>query len=100
MLDAMGRFFMDGYIADVVLAVMFVEVLLLLWYSRRKPAQFATKAVMFALLPGAFLALSLKAALIQAGWWWIALALIVALVSHIVDMRNRFLSRVTPSSTP
>lgn len=92
-MDAASIFFSGGRIADVVLGVMLVEGLLLLWLSRRPHLRLSAASITLALLPGFFLALALRAALVHADWSWIALALIGALASHLADMRLRFQTR-------
>lgn len=96
-MDLVSAFFLDGSITYLVLAVMLVEALVLLTLSRRSSAHFSAASIASALLPGFFLALALRAALIHAEWFWIALALIGALITHLVDMRMRLQSHVASS---
>jgi hypothetical protein len=96
-MDAIGAFFLGGGIADVVLVVMVFEALLLLALSRRSTSRISAASILSALLPGLFLVLALRAALVRADWFWIALALIGALITHLIDMRLRFQSRTTSS---
>lgn len=92
-MDVISTLFVGSRIADIVLAVMVVEAVLLLWLSRRPQSSLSAASIISALLPGFFLALALRAALIRAEWFWIALALIGALVTHLIDMRMRFQAR-------
>lgn len=96
-MDVISTFFLDGRIAYLVLAVMLVEALLLMWLSRRSNSHFSIASIASALLPGFFLALALLVALTRGAWFWIALALIGALITHLIDMRMRFQSRNAPS---
>ena len=96
-MEAIRAFFIDGSIADLVLAVMLIEAAVLLAFSRRGTSRLSAASIMSALLPGFFLALALRAAFVRAGWLWIALALIGALITHLVDMRMRFQSRPVTS---
>ncbi len=96
-MDVISAFFLDGSIADLVLAVMAVEAAMLIALSRRSALTLSVASIMSALLPGFFLALALRAALVRAEWFWIALALVVALLTHIIDMRMRFQPRVSAS---
>ena len=89
-MDFFSKLFVDGRIADIVLVVMVAEAFALSWYSRQHVGAPTIKAILLALLPGGFLALALRAALVQAEWFWIALALVGALFTHAADMRQRF----------
>jgi hypothetical protein len=42
------------------------------------------------LLPGIFLLVALRVALAGAAWPWVPLALIAALVAHLLDLRQRW----------
>ena len=99
MIDSFALFFLDGRIADVVLLVMVIEAFALSWYSVRRVGAPSIKSLIFALLPGAFLALALKVALTQLSWIWIAAALLCALATHCVDMRARFAARALTPNT-
>ena len=96
-MDAITTLFVDGKIADLVLAVMVVEALVLVALSRRTQSSLSATSIVSALLPGFFLALALRAALVHAEWFWIALALFGALITHLIDMRMRFQSRAVSS---
>ena len=96
-MDVISTFFLDGRIAYLVLAVMLVEALLLMWLSRRSTSHFSAASIASALLPGFFLALALLVALTRGAWFLTALALIGALITHLIDMRMRFQSRTAPS---
>ena len=99
MMDVLSKLFLDGRIADIVLAVMVVEAFALSWYSRQRMGAPTVTTILLALLPGAFLALALRAALVHAQWFWMALALVGALVTHLMDMRRRFQHRTSSSVT-
>ena len=92
-MEAISTFFIDGRIADLVLAVMVVEAVLLVALSRRSASSISAVSIMSALFPGFFLVLALRAAFVHADWFWIALALIGALITHLIDMRMRFQPR-------
>ena len=96
-MQAISTFFVDGKIADLVLAVMLVEALVLVAISRRAQSTLSATSIVLALLPGFFLVLALRAALVHAQWFWIALALTGALITHLIDMRMRFQSRAALS---
>jgi hypothetical protein len=90
--------FRSGHIADIVLAVMVVEAFALRWFGRSPADRPTFKLIALALLPGCFLALALRAALTQAHWFWIAGALVGALLAHLADMRQRLQTRSMSSA--
>lgn len=92
-----SAFFLSEHIADLVLVVMAIEAAVLVWLSRRPHSKFSAFTVMSALLPGFFLALALRSALVRAEWFWIALVLMGALITHLIDMRLRLQSRAASS---
>ncbi len=94
-MDFVRELFLSGHVADIVLAVMLLEAFALSWYSRQTAGALTIKTILLALLPGCFLAVALRAALFRAEWFWIALALIGALLSHLADMRQRLQFRST-----
>lgn len=75
--------FTSGHAADLVLAVLALEALLLLRAGR--PAI----DVALLLLPGACMMLSLRAALVGASWPWIALPLAASFPVHLADLVRR-----------
>jgi hypothetical protein len=97
-MDALGALLANGRIADIVLAVMIAEAVALLLASRFGRIGMSCSQVAAALLPGFFIVLALRAALVQANWSWIALALLGALVAHLVDMRQRLRSPLPTTS--
>ena len=96
-MDAITTLFVDGKIAELVLAVMVVEALVLVALSRRAQSVPPATSIVFALVPGFFLVLALRAVFVHAQWFWIALGLTGALITHLIDMRMRFQSRAASS---
>jgi len=79
----MNALFASGHAVDIVLAVLALEaVLLIAW---RRPAL----AVLLALAPGVMMMLALRAALLSAPWYWVAIPLTVSLPLHLADLRHR-----------
>ncbi|MEL7198630.1 MAG: hypothetical protein AAGL10_09970 [Pseudomonadota bacterium] len=80
---AIGWLFDRGHAADIILAVLMVEALVLrtrCWEWRP----------IFALLgTAALIVLGLRAALVGAEWYWIALPLALSFPLHIADVRWR-----------
>ena len=79
----LAAFFASGHAADLVLAVLVLEALILLRAGR--PAI----DIALLLLPGACMMLSLRAALVGASWPWIALPLAASVPVHLADMLRR-----------
>lgn len=90
MIESMFR---SGRIADVVIAVMVLEALVFAVAARARPRTWSLGAMLAGLLPGLFLVLALKAALVQASPLWTAAALSVSLVAHLLDVRLRLSSK-------
>jgi hypothetical protein len=78
-----AAFFASGHAADVVLAVLGLEALLLLRAGR------APSEVVLLLLPAALMMGGLRAALVGAPWPWIALPLAASFPVHLADLRRR-----------
>jgi hypothetical protein len=76
-------YFTSGHAADLVLAVLALEALILLRTGR--PAI----DVALLLLPGACMMLSLRAALVGASWPSIALPLAASFPVHLADLLRR-----------
>ena len=79
----MEEFFNNGQAVDAVLAVMLVEAVALIARKR------SVRTVLLTITPGAAMMLALRAALIGAGWEWVALWLTVSLPLHLADLRHR-----------
>jgi hypothetical protein len=88
--DIMATLFTSGHIADVVLAVMLIEAVVLITVFNKNKRGIAPTRVIASLGAGVALVLALRAALTGAGWPWIALALSAALVAHLVDLYWRW----------
>jgi hypothetical protein len=79
----LASFFASGRAADLVLAVLAIEAVLLMRAGRR------AIDVALLLLPGACMMLALRAALVGADWPWIALALAASFPVHLADLFRR-----------
>ena len=80
----MITFFTSPHLIDLVMAVALLEAAILL--ALRALSRLAIARM---LLPGIFLLLALRAALAEAAWPWVPLALIAALVAHLFDLQGR-----------
>lgn len=76
------HFIMSGGVVVAIIAVMMIEALLLISHARRFPG------ILMGLAAGACLALALGAALQQRSWHSIAVCLILALVFHVLEIRQ------------
>ena len=94
-MDMIESLFRSGHIADVVMVVMALEALALGIAARARSRLWSLGAVLAGLLPGLFLVLALRAALVQASPLWIAAALSAALATHLLDMRLRLTANHT-----
>ena len=88
----MAAFFSNGHVADLVLAVLAAEAVLLLAWHCRTGQGLRPRAVLGLALPGVALVLALRFALTDAGWEWVALALVGAFAAHLFDLAVRLRS--------
>jgi hypothetical protein len=77
-------------IADIALMLMVLEAIVLPWWRRRTGNGPEVFDLLWNLASGGCLLLALRAALLKAGWPWIALALLAALAAHLADLRRRW----------
>jgi len=82
-------FFASGHAIDVILAVMCLEFVWLASRAGRGFRRARMVTLIFALAPGAFLALALRCALTGVAWPAIALLLVGSFPCHIADLRRR-----------
>ncbi len=80
--------FASGHAADVVLAVLAAEAC---WLRFAKG--WRVLAIAGLLGPAVLIVFGLRAALVGAAWWWIALPLAVSLPLHLMDLRSRLSDR-------
>lgn len=86
----MAEFFASGRIIDLVLAIVVVETLCLAAFRLRTGDGLPVAALVVNLLSGAALMLALRAALVQAGWIWVAVPLCASFVVHLGDLALRW----------
>ena len=89
----MDEFFASGRSIQLVLALIGVEaiVLMVLWRMRRCPLP--PLSTLLILAPGTCLLLAAHAAVVGASWAWISSLFLLALVIHLVDLRQRWQER-------
>ncbi|MEM7781045.1 MAG: hypothetical protein AAF697_11710 [Pseudomonadota bacterium] len=76
--------FASGHAADLVLAVLGVEAL---WLKLARGWSWIR--ILGLVGPAVFIVLALRAALVGAGWEWVALLLALSLPLHLMDLRGR-----------
>ncbi|MAK98128.1 MAG: hypothetical protein CL803_05590 [Citromicrobium sp.] len=79
----MEALFASGHAADIVLAVLAAEAVLL------RLRQWDISAILGLLGPAALIVLGLRAALVGAPWYWVSLPVALAFPLHLLDLRNR-----------
>ena len=85
----MAELFSSGRIIDVILVLMLIQGLALVWLYRRRGGSLTPTDYLFNVLPGAFLMLALRAALVDASWTWVAICLTGSLVTHWLELWRR-----------
>lgn len=92
----MAALFDSGAIADLIIAVMVIEGLVLIALRSRFP-NVRVADVVGMLAAGLFLVLALRATLTGAGWPWVAAFLTAAFAAHLFDLRRRLARRTAPA---
>lgn len=82
--------FEHGHAADVILGVLAIEAVWLRDWRR-----WSWRAIIGLLGPAALIVLGLRAALVGAEWWWVAVPLAASLPLHLMDLRSRLAATPT-----
>jgi hypothetical protein len=90
--DVMAELFASGRIIDLILGLVVVEVMALALWRRRFGKGPALGGLAANLASGGFLLLAVRAALVNAAWQWVALALLGSLLAHLADLYGRLRS--------
>ena len=85
----MAELFASGHIIDLILGLVVVEVMALALWRRRFGTGPALGGLAANLASGGFLLLAVRAALVDASWEWVALALLGSLLAHLADLYGR-----------
>jgi hypothetical protein len=80
----MADFFASGHAADLILGVLLIEAA---WLRLGRGWSWAALAGLLG--PAALIVLGLRAALVGADWWMVALPLAASLPLHLMDLRKR-----------
>lgn len=83
MMEWLAALFASGRAVEMVMAVMAAEAVLLVARGQR------LTSVLLLLLPGAFMLLGVRAALVGAPWWAVALPLTLSFPVHLLDLKRR-----------
>jgi len=84
----MRDFVLSGHAVDLVLVVMAIEFGVLVVLRKGRRARAAVD-LFFAFMPGVLLLLALRAALVEAGWPWIAVLIAGSFPFHLADLARR-----------
>jgi len=82
--------FTSGVLLDLLLAAVLVQGTALVAYAALTGRGVPPASLAATLASGWFLLLALRTALAGAWWGWTGLALIAALVAHLIDLRLRW----------
>jgi hypothetical protein len=91
--QAVAEFFAGARAIELVLLLIALEAigLIALWRFGRCPLQ--PRATLLILAPGSSLLLASHALLAGASWLWVSWLFLVALVLHLIDLRQRWQER-------
>jgi len=81
----------SGRVVDFILVLVVIEFVVLALHHRRSGRGIAPGAILPNLLAGAFLLLALRTAAGSGHAAWVALFLLLALVSHLADLKRRWM---------
>jgi multisubunit Na+/H+ antiporter MnhF subunit len=82
--------FHSGRIVDLILLLVLAEAMLLAWHHHLTGRGPPLRALVPNLLSGAALLVAVRLALVQSEWLWVAAALLLALLAHLADLRQRW----------
>ncbi len=86
----MVEFFASGRIIDLILGLVVIEGAALALWRRRSGTGPGLQGMAANLLSGACLLLAVRAALTDAAWQWVAVALLGSLLAHLADLYGRW----------
>jgi hypothetical protein len=93
--EALAPLFANGAAADLVIALLVAEAIVLLAYARRTGGGLPPLEVLTGVGAGVALVLGLRAALVDAGWQAICLPLAAGGILHAVDLSLRLRRQAT-----
>lgn len=86
----MGWWIASGHLVEAIIALTIFEWFGLALFNIRTRRGLSPATLGVTLLPGIFLLLALRAALVSSGWVWVAAALTAALFAHLADLAKRW----------
>ena len=86
----MREIFSGTLLIDIVIAVTVIEWLLLSWWHRRTGRGIPISELRATLLAGLYLMMALRASMVSAPWYVVALLLLAAGLSHAADLWRRW----------
>ncbi len=96
----MEDFVQSGRLTDIILVIMAVEVVAVSFFLWRRNQGLGVVSFVASLMSGASLILALRAALTDAGWYYVALYVTASLLAHLAEIAIRVvLARQTPGQT-
>jgi hypothetical protein len=82
--------FSGTLLIDIVIAVTVIEWLLLSWWHRRTGRGIPMSELRATLLAGLYLMMALRASMVSAPWYVVAMLLLAAGLSHAADLWRRW----------
>jgi len=96
----MDEFFAGGGAITVVLSLIIVEAILLMVLWRMRLCPLPPRATLLILAPGTCLLMAALAALSGASWMGVSSLFFVALIIHLIDLRQRWQERARMDAPP
>jgi hypothetical protein len=96
----MRELIVSGRLVDLILVLVALEFVVLVLHHRATQRGIASFDLLANLASGVCLLLALRAALSGASWIWIAVALGVSLLGHMLDLSRRLAPRWQWTSAP
>jgi hypothetical protein len=85
-----AEWILSGRIVDLILILVLIEIGFLAFWRRVTGRGFPLPDVIGNVIAGVFLLLSLRAALTDSPWAWVAAGLVAALIGHLYDLWRRW----------
>jgi hypothetical protein len=86
--------FSGTLLIDIVITVTVIEWVLLSWWHRRTGRGIPMSELQGTLMAGFYLMLALRASMVSAPWYVVALLLLAAGLSHAADLWRRWGARI------
>ena len=90
----MHEIFSRTLLIDIVITVTVIEWVLLSWWHRRTGRGIPMSELQGTLMAGLYLMLALRASMVSAPWYVVALLLLAAGLSHAADLWRRWGARI------